>query len=124
MALADLIKKRVSIGVATATPATTATVALGIASSVAKVATVAVADLPGDRLIDPFKLIGERLAEIDRQGRPWIGFYEALTPADRQQLRDAEQAVDQTALVGDHAGVKKALDTYQALLATFRQRLH
>lgn len=90
-------------------------------------------DIPPDLLpklgglvepLDVFKMIGEALAEIDRQGRPWTGFHGALTAADRRALRDAEAAVDAAALAGDYDGMTLALDSYKTLLAELRRRLH
>lgn len=69
-------------------------------------------------------LVGRRLTEINRQGRPWTGFHGALTAADRQQLRDAEAAVDAAALAGDYEATAAALDIYGNLLAELRRRLH
>lgn len=103
MSLADLIKKRVFVEVATATPATPATDTPEILPSVATVATVAVAKLAG-RVFRPTLSGGqiqladeaERRADFCERHRLLIGgdcerfnVIERLTPGDQAAALDA-----------------------------------
>ena len=66
-------------------------------------------DTPGDL----HRLIGETLAEIDRQGRPWTGWRKSLTQEQRQRLKALEQEIDRAALAEDRRRLESALEAYR-----------
>lgn len=118
MGLADLIRKRVHVGVATATPATVATVATPTPPKCSKVATVAVATATGGKVEqgDLHQLIDDCFVEID-QARPgmWDGWRQSLSAERRRLLVEIETRIDACCLSGDHHGLVAALATLKAL---------
>ena len=72
---------------------------------------------------DPFALIGETLAEIDRQGRPWTGWRKSLTDDQRQRLKTLEAEIDKAALTGDRQRLETALEAYRDFVLPSRRRM-
>jgi len=64
---------------------------------------------------DLFALIGETLAEIDRQGWSWDGWLDRLTDKQRQQLKAMEHEVDKAARGCDRPRLERALGAYREL---------
>ena len=66
---------------------------------------------------DLHKLVGEALAEVNRQGRPWpVRFFASLPAEDRERLRTLERDIDQAVLNNDAMALPGLLNEWRALL--------
>jgi len=67
--------------------------------------------------LDLHRMVGEALAEVDRQGRPWpLRFLADLPQADRDKLRELEREIDAAVIAGEAVKLAGLLDAWRALL--------
>lgn len=68
-------------------------------------------------VLDPHRLIGEALAEVDRLGWPWpLRFLADLPAEDRQRLRGLEQEIDAATVTSDAGKLAGLLNECRILL--------
>lgn len=70
---------------------------------------------------DPHKLIGETLAEVDREGRPWPrGFFQNLSEDIRSRIRIIQRSIDEAAMAGDIEELIVMLTEWRKVLLSVR----
>ena len=68
-------------------------------------------------VIDLHRMVGEALAAVDREGRPWpVRFFASLPAEDRERLRTLERDIDQAVLNNDAMALPGLLNEWRALL--------
>jgi hypothetical protein len=62
-------------------------------------------------------MVGEALAAVDREGRPWPArFFTSLPAEDRARLRELERQIDQAVLTNDAEALPDLLTEWRHLL--------